>query len=165
MRHAMETLLAAIVVPGIGAVFVPYLILQRTGGVRPATFTVVEAVAFALGIAGGSMALWVCLAFVRIGRGTPIPLDPPKRFVAVGLFRWVRNPMYLGVLMVIVAEAILFRSTWVLLYALALWAGFHVFLVLLEEPQLARRFGRPYLDYRARTPRWIPRPPRRPASG
>jgi protein-S-isoprenylcysteine O-methyltransferase Ste14 len=68
--------------------------------------------------------------------------------------------MYLGVLLILFAEAILFRSAWILLYAAMLWLALHSFAVLLEEPQLERRFGDTYRAYRAHTPRWLPRRPK-----
>ena len=67
--------------------------------------------------------------------------------------------MYVGILLVIIAEAIFFRSAWLLLYASLLWLAAHSFVVLIEEPQLEKRFGVSYKDYVKRTPRWIPRPP------
>jgi protein-S-isoprenylcysteine O-methyltransferase Ste14 len=69
--------------------------------------------------------------------------------------------MYLGALLILLAETVLFRSPWILLYAAALWLALHTFAVLIEEPQLERRFGDTFRDYKARTPRWLPGPPRK----
>jgi len=75
------------------------------------------------------------------------------------LFRYVRNPMYVGALLVLLGEALLFRSVWIVLYAAGLWLVLHTFLVVFEEPQLGRRFGSSYRAYVESTPRWIPHLP------
>ena len=89
--------------------------------------------------------------------GTPAPIDPPKELVARGLYRYSRNPMYVGVLSFIAAQALWFRSAWTGLYALALFGAFHSFVVLYEEPTLARSFGEAYRRYLASVPRWLGR--------
>lgn len=160
MRKVMVTVIATIVVPGVAAILVPYLLLVGTGGSLPASIGVLEALASFGMILGSGMVLWVSYAFVRFGEGTPVPLDPPDRFVVQGLFRYVRNPMYVGALLIILSESILFRSLWMLLYAFGLWLALHTFLLLFEEPQLKERFGESYLAYQRSTPRWLPRLPR-----
>lgn len=157
-RHAVETLIALILVPGVAVVLVPWLILSAAGDAWPGRWGPVELLAAAGAAVGLAMIVWVAWAFVRRGRGTPIPIDPPAEFVAAGLFRRVRNPMYVGALLVLLAEALFFRSGWLLAYAVALWAALHAFVVLVEEPQLARRFGDSYRAYCAAVPRWLPRP-------
>lgn len=160
MRNALISTLATIVVPGAAVVVVPYLILEASGGVPETRPGFLEIGSVVLAFVGASMVVWVSLAFVTRGRGTPVPLQPPKEFVGQGLYRYLRNPMYLGALLVIFAEAVFFRSPWLLLYAAFLWLALHTFTVLLEEPELEGRFGEAYRRYRARTPRWIPRRPR-----
>lgn len=103
----------------------------------------------------------ICMAtFVVRGRGTPAPFDPPRTFVASGPYRWVRNPMYIGMFVYLVGYALCALSFAALLVALAMLAMAHLFAVLVEEPSLARRFGESYREYRRNTPRWIPHPPR-----
>ena len=102
------------------------------------------------------MVVWVAAAFVARGKGTAVPLLPPTVFVAVGLFRFFRNPMYAGLVLVIAAEAIIFRSWWLLLYAVFTWLVMHSYVVFVEEPRLAKRFGETYTHYLEQTPRWIP---------
>ena len=82
------------------------------------------------------------------------------KFVPIGLYRYVRNPMYIGLLIVIIAEATYFRSVWLLVYACFLWLAVHSYVVFIEEPDLSRRFGNAYEAYRKETPRWVPSPPR-----
>ncbi len=96
--------------------------------------------------------------FIRDGDGTHVPIDPPRRFVETRAYRHTRNPMYLAYIAVIVGEALLFRSTALLIYAAVLWAIAHFYVVLREEPLLERRFGDAYADYRRRVPRWFPGP-------
>jgi protein-S-isoprenylcysteine O-methyltransferase Ste14 len=105
---------------------------------------------------GLTMVIWVSTAFVRQGKGTPIPSEPPTRLVITGLYRYVRNPMYLGAIVIVCAEVVYFGSAALLLYAAALWASLHIALVVFEEPQLKRRFGPDYEQYFAEVPRWIP---------
>jgi protein-S-isoprenylcysteine O-methyltransferase Ste14 len=108
---------------------------------------------------GVLLALSCIVAFALVGRGTPAPFDAPREFVAVGPYRWVRNPMYLGAATVIVGAGLAIRSP----AALAVAAGFllltHLFVVLYEEPTLERRFGESYRAYRRAVNRWLPRPP------
>jgi protein-S-isoprenylcysteine O-methyltransferase Ste14 len=95
--------------------------------------------------------------FARVGRGTPAPWAPPERFVATGLYRWVRNPMYVGVLLIVLGEGLLLASWPVLAWATLLAAVFHLFVVFVEEPSLRARFGTEYDGYRRRVGRWLPR--------
>jgi protein-S-isoprenylcysteine O-methyltransferase Ste14 len=119
--------------------------------------------AVAVIVLGTALYLWCLWAFAIVGRGTPGPWDPPRRFVAAGPYRWVRNPMYIAALLVVIGEAWLFRSLPLLVYAGAAAIIFHLFVIGYEEPALGRRFGETYAEYRGTVPRWIPRPPGRSA--
>ena len=121
MRRTIEAIVATIAVPGTAVFLVPYLILVRTQQVSPGRVGVLEAFSLGIALVGAGMVVWVSYAFVTRGKGTPVPIDPPRRFVADGLFRYVRNPMYVGALLVLLGEALLFRSTWIVLYAAGLW--------------------------------------------
>ena len=160
MKNALITLTATILVPGVAVLVVPTWILQATGGLAAAPTGLFAVLLIGLALLGAGMVIWVSVTFVGRGRGTPVPTVPPQNFIAEGLFRFVRNPMYIGVLLILFAEAILFRSAWILLYAALLWLALHTFAVMVEEPQLERRFGDAYRDYRAQTPRWLPRRPK-----
>jgi len=105
------------------------------------------------------MVLWVSIVFVRKGQGTPIPIEPPTRLVLQGLYRYVRNPMYAGAVLILLGDVIFFHSGWLLLYAVGLWSALHIALVVFEEPQLKKRFGADYEQYLKAVPRWIPRMP------
>ncbi len=118
---------------------------------RPAALTLI--------LAGASVYLACQWAFATVGRGTPGPWDAPRRFVAAGPYRWVRNPIYIGALLVLFGEAWLCLSVSLLLYAVGVALGCHLFVVLYEEPTLRRRFGAEYEQYRSKVGRWIPHPP------
>jgi protein-S-isoprenylcysteine O-methyltransferase Ste14 len=110
---------------------------------------------------GAAFYLWCAWEFAAAGLGTPAPIDPPKVLVARGLYRVVRNPMYVGVLLVLLGESLVFGSWALLRYAVLVWLCFHLFVVLYEEPALRRKFGASYEGYRKRVWRWTPRlPPR-----
>jgi protein-S-isoprenylcysteine O-methyltransferase Ste14 len=109
----------------------------------------------------GSALVLACLAsFVLRGRGTPAPFDPPVAFVPSGPYRYVRNPMYIGAALVLAGYGLWERSAAVGLFSLAFLAIFHVFVVLVEEPGLERRFGESYIAYKRAVHRWLPGVPR-----
>ncbi len=112
----------------------------------------------ALLIIAGVAGLVDCFArFAFQGRGTPAPVAPPSELVTTGLYRFVRNPIYVANLAVIFGQTILFADWRLLTYGAAIWAAFHLFVWGFEEPTLADQFGGAYETYRTRVPRWIPR--------
>ena len=110
-------------------------------------------------VAGGALVLETTARFALQGRGTPAPWAPPERFVERGSYRFVRSPMYLGVLLLIVGQALLLGREILYAWAIGAWFMFTAFLVFFEEPQLRDRFGAGYDDYRRRVHRWIPTRP------
>jgi protein-S-isoprenylcysteine O-methyltransferase Ste14 len=155
---ALRNLVFTVVAPGTVGVYVPWLILDGSGA-EPSPIRWPAVVVIVLGAALYAWSVW---AFATVGRGTPAPWDAPRHFVAVGPYRWVRNPMYVGVLAVVIGEAWLYL--WLPLLA---WAGVvalvvHLFVVAYEEPTLAQMFGETYLAYRRAVWRWLPTPPRNP---
>lgn len=113
-------------------------------------------VGFAIAVTGALVALWCVATFALVGRGTPAPFDAPREFVAVGPYRFVRNPMYLGGLAVIVGIGLILGSVGVLAVAGLFVAFAHAFVLLYEEPTLERRFGESYRRYRTAVNRWLP---------
>ena len=95
--------------------------------------------------------------FAVQGLGTPAPVAPPQNLVVTGLYRYVRNPMYVAVVAVILGQGILFGDSRLLTYGGLLWLAFHAFVLVYEEPVLAESFGSQYEEFRAKVPRWIPR--------
>jgi protein-S-isoprenylcysteine O-methyltransferase Ste14 len=153
---ALRNLLFTLIVPGAGGVYVPWLIAARPGAaLTPASWW--AAVVVVPGIALYAWCVWV---FATAGRGTPGLWDAPRRLVAAGPYRWVRNPIYVAALLIVAGQAALFRSAALLAYAAALAAGFHLLVTGYEEPHLRARFGAPYEAYRRAVRRWRPRPPR-----
>jgi protein-S-isoprenylcysteine O-methyltransferase Ste14 len=118
-----------------------------------------RALGAALLLAGVLLFAWCLSLFARVGRGTLAPWDPTQRLVAVGPYRYLRNPMITGVATVIAGEALLVGSRLLALWAVLFLAINFAYFVLVEEPGLERRFGEPYREYKARVPRWIPRRP------
>ncbi len=112
------------------------------------------AVLLALGVIG------LIDSFVRFavkGLGTPAPVFPTQRLVVTGLYRYVRNPMYVSVVTAILGQALIFGNATLLAYAALVWFLCHLFVLIYEEPVLARTFGSDYQTYRGAVPRWIPR--------
>ncbi len=105
---------------------------------------------------GAALAMFCVGTFIAIGRGTPAPFDPPKEFVAAGPYRYVRNPMYIGALLVFTGLALYQRSFSILLFSLAWLAIINLFVIYYEEPTLGRKFGTKYQEYCRAVPRWIP---------
>jgi protein-S-isoprenylcysteine O-methyltransferase Ste14 len=164
---------AAVLLPGIVAVAVPAALVAWTGSVNagwglPGPLELVPAaVGLVLAAAGVALFAWTAHLFARRGRGTLAPWDPTTRLVIEGPYRHVRNPMITAVGAVLAGETAALGSP-----PLALWlAGFAlvnaVYIPLVEEPGLVRRFGGEYETYRANVPRWLPRvrPWDRPAGG
>ncbi len=155
MSPFLRTLVFTIFVPGFWTVLVPYWVVGRGARMelRPA------AVAGWI-LAGAGVALYLACAFwcfALRGKGTPAPIDPPKRLVAEGPYRIVRNPMYWGVAFVMMGEALAFHSLALAEIGVAFFAGTSLFVLLYEEPTLRRKFGAEYEVYCQLVPRWIPR--------
>ena len=127
MRKILVTAIATVLVPGVAVLLVPYWILLATGGLASPQVGFIEIASLALALVGATMVVWVSVTFVAKGGGTPVPVDPPHNLVAEGLYRFIRNPMYFGALLILFAESIFFRSAWVLLYAGMLWLALHIF--------------------------------------
>lgn len=118
-----------------------------------------QPVGLALAAFGGVLALVCVISFAVVGFGTPVPFDAPRRFVATGPYRWVRNPMYLGALLVIVGVGLYLRSPSALLVGAFFVLLAHVFVLVYEEAALESAFGDDYRRYKASVNRWLPRPP------
>jgi protein-S-isoprenylcysteine O-methyltransferase Ste14 len=151
---AMRSLFFVVLLPGGATVLVPYWILRGRG--LPIGWGVPELLAL-LPIGAGAAILLRCVwDFARRGRGTLAPIDPPRTLVVSGLYRYVRNPMYVGVVTMLIGEAALFRSGGLLLWAALFFTMSHLFVLVYEEPTLSRRFGESYQGYRRAVGRWLP---------
>ncbi len=141
--------------PGLVLVYVPLWITRFR--VPPEEPHAQIALAAALILAGLIPLFESIVRFVRVGRGTLVPTAPTERLVVSGLYRRVRNPMYVGVLLSLAGETVFFRSRGLLLFLASAWLATHVFVCFYEEPTLTRRHPQEYPLYRRHVPRWLPR--------
>jgi protein-S-isoprenylcysteine O-methyltransferase Ste14 len=155
MSPVIRTLIFTIFVPGFWTVAMPYWLLPR--GARP-DLGGVGAAGWLL-IAAGVALYFACAfwGFALRGKGTPLPMDPPKNLVVEGPYGIVRNPMYWSVAFVVLGEAAVFHSVALVDLALVFFVGVNLFVLLFEEPALRRKFGADYEEYCRRVPRWFPR--------
>ena len=151
---ALKSILFFILAPGMVAGFIPLALLRSGAQVQTGWWSYL---AFPLWLAGTAMLVWCFWDFVQKGKGTPAPIDPPKELVVSGLYKYVRNPMYVGVLLVIIGHFLWFGFWNLLIYAALVFLAFNSFVIFYEEPNLKQRFGAAYESYRQRVPRWIPR--------
>ena len=156
-RLGAITVLFFFAAPGTIAGLVPYL-LTRWQPHNWYAATIPARMAGGLLLAAGLAALLACFRrFVVEGRGTPAPIVAPERLVVRGLYRHVRNPMYVAVLAIIAGQALLLGRFILLGYAAVMWLAFHLFVLGYEEPTLRETFGGSYDAFRAAVPRWLPR--------
>ena len=151
---ALGSLLFLLVAPGTIAGYIPLVLLKNGPRVETGIFAFL---AFPLWLIGSIILLWCFWDFTFKGRGTPAPIVPPKELVATGFYRYVRNPMYVGILAILLGHFLWFGYWNLLIYAILVFIAFHTFVAYYEEPTLKRKFGAAYEDYLKRVPRWIPR--------
>jgi protein-S-isoprenylcysteine O-methyltransferase Ste14 len=149
----LNTIIFTIFVPGTVTIYVPIRIL---GGLAwPATGPLpwLGGLVFVMGAAIYFRCAW---EFAVRGLGTPAPIAPTKFLVVTALHRYVRNPMYIGVLLVLLSEVAMYRSRQLLEYTAFFFAAAYFFVLFYEEPTLRHQFGESYEEYRRSVPRWIP---------
>src|SRR5207302_3616282 len=149
-----NTILFTIFVPGTVLGLVPYWLLDGFPRPERGPLTWLGILMMLLGAVVYFLCAW---EFAVRGLGTPAPIAPTKFLVTTALHRYVRNPMYIGVAMAILGEAVIFRSLHVAEYAGVMLLIAHTFVVLYEEPTLQRQFGESYEEYKRTVPRWLPR--------
>jgi protein-S-isoprenylcysteine O-methyltransferase Ste14 len=142
--------LAFLALPGMVAFAIPLLLIAP-----PWQEVSANVLGFIPLLTGIALLLWCVREFYVAGRGTLAPWSPPQHLVVTGLYRFSRNPMYVAVVLVLLGWALAFRSWALAVYALAVGAGFHLRVILGEEPWLARTFGEEWLRYRSEVPRWL----------
>jgi len=153
----IKTLLFTLLLPGVFLVLVPYFLLSSFGdrfAVDIGPFRFIGFIPLLFGVFVYIRCAW---SFASKGKGTPAPIDPPKKLVVQGLYKYARNPMYIGVLFILIGEGILFASVLLGFYVFLVFVCFHLFVVVYEEPALRARFGDSYRIYCDSVPRWIPR--------
>ncbi len=153
MAIVIKNLLFTVFIPGTVAIFVPLWITQNH---EPAS-SWSSFLSYPVYFVGSAVYFWCVWDFATFGKATPIPLDAPQKLVVRGLYRYTRNPMYLGVLSVLLGWVLLFQTVGLVVYGMLVGTGFHLFIVLYEERCLHGKFGGEYIEYCSRVGRWFPR--------
>ena len=151
---AFRSLAAVVLLPGTVGGYIPFRMLHASDQLHLPQLSPSSLAAAALSVVGAAVLFRCVWDFFSTGQGTLAPVDPPKRLIVGGLYRFTRNPMYNGVLAVLLGEAWLFQSAGLIRYALLVLCAFHLFVVFYEERTLEARFGESYLAYRKGVPRW-----------
>ncbi|MDH3445001.1 MAG: isoprenylcysteine carboxylmethyltransferase family protein [Deltaproteobacteria bacterium] len=152
MLLIFKNVVFTILVPGTVAVYLPVYVIAHA----PAAISATAVLGVLALLTGGAIYVWCIWDFAIVGRATPAPIDPPKELVTRGLYKYSRNPMYVGVLCVIGGWAVVFRSAAIGVYMLCIATVFHLFVILYEEPHLKKVFGPSYEQYRYEVRRWLP---------
>lgn len=152
---ALKSLFFLIFVPGLLIGYFPYLI--STTDTELISLGFLSYLAFPLLLTGWTMMLWCFWNFTVIGKGTPAPIDPPKELVAVGLYRFVRNPMYVAGIITLLGWILWSPSLPLIVAPFMFFIAGHLFVMFYEEPTLKKKFGAAYDEYLKRVPRWIPK--------
>ncbi len=149
-----KSLLYLIFEAGLFALYIPLAFLRTGSRIETG---VLSFLAIPLWLIGSLIVLWCFWTFTFQGRGTPDPTDPPKELVVTGPYRYVRNPIYVGVVFIFLGHFLWFGYWRILIYAVLAFIGVHFFVVLYEEPTLKRKFGASYEEYLKHVPRWVPK--------
>lgn len=153
LKTAVFTALA----PGTVAGLIPRLLARYDRESPSLDSRIARALGRASLVSGILLYLHTAWRFSAEGEGTPSPSDEPVELVTGGVYRHTRNPMYVGVLLIVVGQAVRYRSLHVLWWAVVCWLGFHRRVVEYEEPHLLEKHGEAFEDYREEVPRWLPR--------
>lgn len=151
---ALKSLLYLIFEAGVFALYVPLTFFRSGPRLETGVFSFL---AIPLWLIGSLVILWCFRDFTFKGRGTPLPTDPPRELVITGPYRYVRNPIYVGVALIYMGYFLWFGYWAILIYSALAFIGVHAFVVLYEEPTLKRKFGASYEEYLERVPRWVPK--------
>ncbi len=150
----LKSLLYLVFEAGLFAVYIPLRLLSHGARLE---MGILSFLAIPFWLIGSLIILQSFWDFTFRGRGTPLPTDPPKELVVTGFYRYVRNPIYVGVMLIFLGH-FLWSGYWsLLLYALLSLIGVHFFIILYEEPTLKKKFGAAYEEYLLQVPRWLPR--------
>lgn len=153
-RLILKATIITLLMPGTVILLIPYLILCQSGVTDWPNISSVTVLASIAGLAGLAVLLYCIWEFAVHGKGTLAPIDPPKVLVVHGVYRYTRNPMYLAIIVVLLSETLFFNNLWLLIYATLALLGFHLFVILYEEPRLRSQFGESYKEYFKAVPRW-----------
>lgn len=163
MVSKRRVILSLLALPFVVIVVVPGVILffenefSWIGWTRRPQNTLLTSISIALCLLGITLLIWTNRIFIGEGRGTLAPWDPPREFIIVGPYRHVRNPMIIGVGLMLAAEVIVFRSSGITFWTVVFILANMIYIPLKEEKDLIKRFGDDYREYRQNVPAWIPR--------
>lgn len=153
----IRTIIYATIFISFVLIYVPARLLTWSGIVRPTVIELPQVAGMVVGIVGAVVALSCIVTFVSTGKGTPAPIDPPRKLVIQGPYRFVRNPMYIGAMASIAGAALFYQSLWLLGYTGVLFLLSHCFVVFYEELALRKTFGQEYETYCRQVNRWLPK--------
>jgi protein-S-isoprenylcysteine O-methyltransferase Ste14 len=151
----LRNLFFTILQPGVVTVLVPYYLIHRRTDLMPTEWTIVHCIGLLTVLSGLIIMLYCVLQFAIEGKGTLSPADPTRQLVVNGLYKYSRNPMYLGVLIVLIGEFIFYQQIIQLIYLVIVFIVFYLFVVFFEEPRLRKDFPNEYLNYFGKVRRWI----------
>jgi protein-S-isoprenylcysteine O-methyltransferase Ste14 len=151
---ALKTTLFMLLVPGLLVGAMPIWLVKTDTALF--SFGIFRWLAVPLWAAGAALVLWCAWAFTVRGGGTPSPTDPPRKLVVNGLYLFVRNPIYLGVVAVFLGYVLWHPSRALLLCPVIVAVSSHLFVIFYEEPHLRKTFGAAYEEYCQSVPRWLP---------
>lgn len=152
-----KTVVFSLVVPGTVAGVIPQALVRTDRPRLPLPTPIARIVGSITILVGITIYILTAWRFIDEGRGTPAPSDEPEELVTEGIYRHVRNPMYVGVLLIVLGQGLWYRSLLAVWWAAGCWLGFHNRIVLWEEPHLLEKHGKEYEEYSATVPRWLPR--------
>ena len=152
----IRNLLFTILQPGLVAGLIPLWITGvRINSIFDEVWQLHHYIGTIAFLIGFIIMLWCIISFAVKGRGTLSPVDPTKKLVISGLYHFSRNPMYVGVILILIGEAIFFQSANLWVYLLFVFVGFNIFVIHIEEPRLRKDFGEEYNLYCQKVRRWI----------
>jgi protein-S-isoprenylcysteine O-methyltransferase Ste14 len=154
---SLGTVIFLFIAPGFFVVLVPWLISRWRVSASVFDVTWLKLIGVLFIVVGAGVVLDSFARFALQGIGTPAPVLPTRHLVVTGLYRHVRNPLYLASIAIVFGQGLLFANVWLFLYGAALWLLYHLFVVMNEEPTLRKTFGGDYDRYALNVPRWLPR--------
>jgi protein-S-isoprenylcysteine O-methyltransferase Ste14 len=152
---AIKTILFMLLIPGLLLGAMPIWLMKTDTALF--SFGILRWLAVPFWAAGTAVMVWCAWAFTVRGHGTPSPTDPPKELVVSGLYRYVRNPIYVGVIIFLLGFVFWHPTRAILLMPAIVAVSSHLFVIFYEEPHLRKAFGSAYEEYCRSVPRWIPR--------
>ena len=159
--RVISHIVSILILPFSVTVIIPYYLYHNSADSEFFNFSSINWLSSALGLItllfGFSLVALTIYLFATIGEGTLAPWDPPKHLLIQGPYAYVRNPMISGVLFIILGESILLNSNLIFIEWLIFFVINSIYFILSEEPNLEKRFGQEYVNYKLNVPRWIPR--------